>query len=188
MRYSAISIILFCVVVLFLLSVNYVVWVTKADMSPVMSTASENSNSAAALKSYVSTFKVLSLHEFAEITDRPVFLPTRRLPPKPKLVTLPSIAKPKLPAKPKFVPRPIPQFSARAIRLVGVSMDGSYKRALISTPQDTIGVWVSEGKNFKRWRIVKIASDYVILKAANGKEEQVYLYKALKLIYDRTRK
>jgi type II secretory pathway component PulC len=91
---------------------------------------------------------------------RPLFSPTRK--PFVPVVVTPE------PAPPEVSPaalEPVPVFDPNQLVLKGIMMSSNQSVALISTPDQTNGVWLRIGSGLMGWRIDKIEKNSVILRA-----------------------
>jgi hypothetical protein len=104
-----------------------------------------------------------TLSDFDEIVRRPVFNASRR----PFVVPEPTVRETAAPA-----PLPPPD-----MRLIGVAIDGSKKRALLRNGKQPNGHWVQEGESIEGWQVRSVRSDAVIV-ASGQQAHELRLYPA----------
>lgn len=116
----------------------------------------------------VSAVEVPNRADFAELDDRPIFVPTRHLVPlqSPGSSTVPALAA-KTPT-----PRPLPA----ALMLVGIVSGPGDRIALVRPPSSQKTIDARIGQTIEGWEVVDILPDRMVVRA-NSIEQTVVLAK-----------
>ncbi len=152
----------------------------EIDVSPLAPSPAAGSAGGAADIRIATPLDKRSIASLGETLKRPLFSATRR-PPEPKVVVPPApppvvppvAATPPPPPPPRVVPPPAPPPpSPVGVRVLGIVKDGEAAlRALLRDTGEARGTWVSEGTQFKVWRVARITPAAVVLEAGGRRHE-----------------
>ena len=154
---------------------NYYLMSYSVDTSPFAVSVIPTDASAANLNETLAALAPapLSLTTFPQTTQQPLFFANRRMPEKPKpkppvVVEAKLLAPPPRPTAPALPP-PDP------LQLVGIMGSKTGRQALMRTPSDPQGRWISAGDEYRGWRVREISEDAAIVEAA-GQQSELRLY------------
>lgn len=103
----------------------------------------------------------LALDTFSEISERPVFSPSRR----------PA-------ASPSRISRPVPASDRSAdLELVGLVSEGARRLALVRPRGSQETVQLAEGETYRDWTVAEIGADFVRVQAGGTEFELRLAYK-----------
>jgi hypothetical protein len=101
---------------------------------------------------------------------RPVFSPTRR----PFVPVVPPV-EPETQEPLQPTPETVPAYDPNQFVLKGVIINDGQAKALIATPEQATGVWLSQGSELSGWKVEKIDKNTVTL-IANGQPHVLKQY------------
>jgi hypothetical protein len=142
-----------------LAALNWRLLAMTIDISPAGLDGSAGPLESAVEAAAVAPFEPKPLSSFRDIEARPLFSPTRR----PRAAAAQAAAD---------VPPLGPPRSPPDLRLVGLMMMApAEKRALIRSPQEPRGRWLSEGGQVDGWNVLTIGANAVVIEGRGGHHE-----------------
>ncbi len=157
--------------ILFSCSLGYAIYYLQTitlDITPSLHLLKQIPQNNSVLAKPQFAFKKTTLNSNSEINKRPIFNKNR----KPYIK---KIIKP--------IEKPIPQIkqepsiiSHTQLKLLGILINVSARKALISSPQNPKGLWYSNKMTIEGWRIISIHNDKVTIEG-DGKKNELVLYK-----------
>ncbi len=136
----------------------------EVDISPIVPSSTDGGGHSNVGPSISTRLDKKPLAQFPETLARPLFNPTRRLPP-------PAERK-EAQAQPVKAPTP----SADGLRLIGlVKTEAGHARALIRSADEPLGTWVEPGDEIAGWRLTTIGDGKVTVESG-GRRFELNLY------------